>query len=919
MNVLWKCCKRTLKENRNRTIVTIFGVALATGLITAAACLGFSLIASYTDYVKLTDGDAHAIFSGVAGKDLKRFFNNQSIDQTWIAKREGYVAVEESKYKNVKNFIEVSAVDEEWFSHHNNGILLADGRLPKTENEIVLDRRIHNEWGMDVKIGDKITLAVGDRFLGGQKVRLGAAFHMEEEIRPRYERTFVIVGLTEEKNVYALEMAYRNELDCFTHVYRAFTYFDEKEFRKSLEEGREEEQKEELYDVSIRYNRNGLKHYEEVNAAILGISPETYRHVFRWDFNGRRSEEEILSATEVAKNVGTANKVLGLIMLESKDYLNKNTYLLFFSAVIVFLVLVYAGVFCINNSFDLSFTERVRFYGLLSSIGTTKGQRRKMVWMEGVIIGFFGIPAGLFLGTLLAFAMVQFVNVVLRSIEPNSIFHMAFRINNGAMLIAAALSFVMIFLSAEESSARAAKVTPISAIRLNEEIKTKRKHTGKRVSKMFKRILGASKSLAILNYRRAKMKYRASVTSIAVSIALFLGMSFVGLLYEQKERDLWAKTNCQLTVSCYDAENWDEYFQTIKRLAKESEGITRMELHSEFVLIPKEGDVPFLPGKPDKDNSDQCLIRILDEESFALHCKDAGIDYEEAKGKGIVNAAERMIVGRNYPFNSGKSKATGNSLAAFQKGDVVRGEHPIYREKIDGEWHTEVIETEIEIAGQNDEIYALCEPYPVGYVTIYVGETWLEEHPEIWPLKQNLGVGGCFLGEDVNSFEDLLRDSDLKELYVYNYNREWQEMKYVEVMIKGFLGCFLFVIAMIGVTNVINAIGTNVELRTQEFARLRSIGMTGGQLRGMVRTEMMILGAKGSFYGILVGTGISYALYRFIWESGDKAWEFAYRIPWMESILCLLIVGVVLGVITERHLGRLVRKNVVEILRNENL
>ena len=102
MNVLWKCCKRTLKENRNRTIVTILGVALATGLITAAACLGFSLIASYTDYVKLTDGDAHAIFSGVAGKDLKRFFNNQSIEQTWIAKREGYMAVEESKYKNEK-------------------------------------------------------------------------------------------------------------------------------------------------------------------------------------------------------------------------------------------------------------------------------------------------------------------------------------------------------------------------------------------------------------------------------------------------------------------------------------------------------------------------------------------------------------------------------------------------------------------------------------------------------------------------------------------------------------------------------------------------------------------------------------------------------------------------------------------------
>ncbi|MBQ2100062.1 MAG: ABC transporter permease, partial [Lachnospiraceae bacterium] len=73
MHVLWKCCKRTLQENKNRTIVTILGVALATGLITAVACLGVSLLASYTQYIKKTQGDAHVIFSAVSGKDVKRF------------------------------------------------------------------------------------------------------------------------------------------------------------------------------------------------------------------------------------------------------------------------------------------------------------------------------------------------------------------------------------------------------------------------------------------------------------------------------------------------------------------------------------------------------------------------------------------------------------------------------------------------------------------------------------------------------------------------------------------------------------------------------------------------------------------------------------------------------------------------------
>lgn len=34
MNVLQKCCFRSLKENRKRTLVTIVGVILATALIT---------------------------------------------------------------------------------------------------------------------------------------------------------------------------------------------------------------------------------------------------------------------------------------------------------------------------------------------------------------------------------------------------------------------------------------------------------------------------------------------------------------------------------------------------------------------------------------------------------------------------------------------------------------------------------------------------------------------------------------------------------------------------------------------------------------------------------------------------------------------------------------------------------------------
>ena len=45
MNVLKRCCYRSMRENRKRTAVTIIGIILATALITALACL---VAVSYT-------------------------------------------------------------------------------------------------------------------------------------------------------------------------------------------------------------------------------------------------------------------------------------------------------------------------------------------------------------------------------------------------------------------------------------------------------------------------------------------------------------------------------------------------------------------------------------------------------------------------------------------------------------------------------------------------------------------------------------------------------------------------------------------------------------------------------------------------------------------------------------------------------
>ena len=532
------------------------------------------------------------------------------------------------------------------------------------------------------------------------------------------------------------------------------------------------------------------------------------------------------------------------------------------------------------------------------------------------MIGAHGIPLGILFGLGITLVLVLVTNTILRIQNTGTVFKMHFGFSFLAIGLSVVLSVFMIWLSASESAARAAKLTPMAALRLNEEVKAREKIRQKRFLNPFRKLLGADGNLAFLNYQRARIKYRASVTSIAISVILILGVSFVRILYGQMEAQFKQENKCQLTFAVDGGEHWNENFQRLKELLYGAEGIERATISSSFALSNEEESIPYLPGKPESEHERLCIVRLLDENSFALLCEEAGVDYEEAKGKGIVNAAE--LHREKITYGVEKTTLTGKSIASFQKGDIICGEIIQYLGKIDNEWKTKSFPLQIEVAVQDDTIFSLDDK-PIGAIFVYVGESWLEQYPEREEVKSTWSIYGAVLGENVNALEDSLYDAKLSDLFVNNYYREWKRMETTKLLILIFLFSALFLIAMIAVTNVINAIGTNLELRAREFARLRSIGMTMRQLCRMVRLEMVIIGGKGFIYGIVFGSATSYALYRFVWEASDKSFPFAFRFPCLEALLCLVAVGLILALITEGRIRKLLRKNIVETLRNENL
>ena len=160
MRVLWKCCIRSLKENKGRTMVTIIGVAMATVLITTLSCMASSVLESVSRYLQITQGRAHETYVGVSGGDMKYFVNNQSVDEIWMEKKLTRKKLTGNK-ETYNNYLwDLYAAQEDWFSAQ--GLKLTNGRMPENDHEIVIPKAVRRDLKINLNIHDKLVFPIGD-------------------------------------------------------------------------------------------------------------------------------------------------------------------------------------------------------------------------------------------------------------------------------------------------------------------------------------------------------------------------------------------------------------------------------------------------------------------------------------------------------------------------------------------------------------------------------------------------------------------------------------------------------------------------------------------------------------------------------------------------------------------------------------
>ena len=948
MNLMKTLTLKNLKLNRKRTIVTIVGIILATALLSALVTLVSSFQYSVIEYQKQKGGDFHVKFSNVKMSELSEFKNNRNIESTFETMGMGFAKLEGCKNED-KPYAYVMATDEAGFER--GCFKLIEGRMAKNEDEIVIPRHLKTNGRIDIKVGDEITLDVGKRYDSNTEgvISENIAYENEAEtLTDTVTKHYKVVGIMERPG-YGME-------DYSAAGYTFVTYSDE---LAAIDNGTKSEASEADTTLTVysRYTQKALRNKDAVTADIIGVDEKLFAKANNSSVEMSAEESDrFLKEMENAKYDIYINGFL--ISYECVFPIDGTFKALFTVAAVVALIIILTSVYCIKNSFNISITEKIRQYGMLASVGATRHQIKSSVKTEAAMLGVVGIPVGTMSGILASLILVKVVNALSAGWLN---FALSFHTSLPALILAVILSIATIYFSATGSARRAAKVTPLEAIRNTKEIKIKSAKL--KTPAIIGRIWGIGGVISYKNIKRNNKKYRTTVTSIVICsvtfivISYFMSMAFsvVGMSYASVDYNIGINMSCKKDL---DIEKLSELLSGIEGAEDYLVG-AGYDFDVRKPKYTKEyGEYCRQLYDDSEDVSQEFLITVLDDKSYDKYASDAGIKNANT-GAILVNKGTFDV----YNEKSSKYVKEEMELYKYKAGDTIRCGYNVYDDASsddnaaegDTESSTDdnnAVECDTESGTEDNSGYVdeetinngvrktedvtiagVTDKVPIGYKG-YGNTTLLfmnqKDFESLWAdgksneLKPgHASYSAYVVAENADEYQDTFEKETEENpeysqisFYVSNMDKQMRDEKSLFTLLGVFAYGLIVVIALIGITNIINTLSTGMELRSREFATLRSIGMTDKQFAGMVRLESVFISVKALVIGVPLGILISYLLCVIMNRMDDAI---IYELPYKAIILCIVVVIMLIYAIMKLSMTKLRHNNIIETIKNENL
>lgn len=761
---------------------------------------------------------------------------------------------------------------------------LIKGKFPTNSGEAVVTKSFKTQDGKDVKIGDKITLDVGVLTDKDSNVLDEEGIHnlLQKDfnkcsIIDTVKRTYTVTGIIERPKT--------SELYDPSNLSMIYTVSDEKAPIEAI-------RTKHMNKLYIAYTPQSEGDYLQNTADILGFKADDMSNVI---------SDEI--SPEDQQTSGVNGYSFNTTLLAMKGYGgSEGTNVMIFSlAVIIIIIVMLASVFVIRNSFAISITEKTSMYGMLASVGATKRQIRRNVLFEGFILGLIGIPLGILLGLGVNAILIAILNSVLGDMLSGASF--VFVTPTIPIICAIVLSAVTIFLSSFFIALRASRIPPLVAIRGNKDIKVKN-NKPYRTSKLTKKLFGVGGEIASKSLKRSRKKYRTTVISIVVSVAMFIAVSAFmdyGMTFTDH---YYGNADYSYMVTGIDANQ----AQTIEKMP-EIENYLTVGLQYGYV----SADVPvnecgknFLYDEPDGTKSFGAEFLEFEHDTFVQICRELELDYNKVKG-GV------LVYSQVTPDNS----ESGNSSKPMKLfGKTAPTKFTVHGNDDEG---NALITGKLKVSSVFDKIPKSADSV-IGEGTIFGQGLIIGEQGVISP---QLGEHECYITLYANTSNHTSLTNRIESMegaddsiYIFDYEENVRQFNAIMLIVGIFVYGFIGVISLIGLTNIFNTISTNMQLRSKEFASLKSIGMTKKEFNRMIRLESLMYGIKSLIIGIPLGVLGVFAIFS-AFSRGNVPMSFVF--PWKAILISIAAVIIVVWLIMKYSISKVNKQNIIETIRNDNI
>ena len=868
---------RYLKEQKKRAILTLFGIILSVALISA---IGTMIVSVREQFIKEAIGDYgsfHAAFIDIDKDKIDKIKNHVEVEDYGIVKNIGYGAAKETTEIDRERYgeetppyryIEVKEYDKKALDLLPLDI--AEGRFPEKPNEIAITDWAVNYFDEDIKIGDEITFPIGERKLidTGKKTEWGDKIQIEE-FEETHDDKYTVVGFLKS------------------------SYYGAGRFEATgitpLEEGNIENGKYDIY-ITIPDIKNAGEKVENI-ARDIGIKGDIREN----------------------KNIKFNERLLRL----SAESLNK-TFNETIMGILIFIIalIIIATIAVIYNAFNISVLERINQFGLLRSVGATPKQIRGIVLKKALVLSIIGIPLGLFFG-IFAMKVVLYIIGLLKYDFIGLFNEMEIIISIPVLIISTILGLITVFLSANGPAKQAAKVSPLEAIRNTGSAK---KENLKKIkgSGLARKIFGIEGEIAHKNLKRNRKRFIITIFSMSLSIMLFITFSsFSDYMFKigavgHKEMGDFKLTNFNED----DYGDRDKVYNELKNM-EDVEGVYNIRKYDGQALI--EGD------KISKDHPLE-----FDEKIEGLNCVNDVIlmiigddNFDILKPnlqKGIISKdkmdAENgvLVINNTQVFDDETQKHTLVEGFKFKPGDEIKFSENIYENHKNNK---DLNLVDLKVMGVLDKGILNEEYHYNGGIKIIVTEKVFED------IVEQIGTQSEYQNYYIKMKEDGNKENIIKYLdslvekntgfdYV-DYEQLAKDNRAATIVMSIFLYGFVTVIALISCINIINTISTNILLRKREISMIKAVGMTQSSIKRMIALEGVLYGIYAAIIGGIIGTGLSYILYKLVIGLSDFAWA----IPW-NHILVASIGGMIIALLSGIYpLKRINEGIIVENMRVE--